>query len=257
VLLLLVAGALCTNGQAVNAASGSSTVAPGSLVSVYGNFTNSTGAAVSLPLPPSVFAFYFLLWSGHGAVSDTVANRVPLLYWSPSQINIVLPSAANGSVLVGRDNGLPDGSAALNVAAQAPGIFVNPASDCSLSVGCIQTNKRGILTDGNYDLVNSENPAHPRQALAIWCTGLGTAATTPEIVMSPGTGSVSAAVLYSGHTSFAGLDQVNFTIPQGSALTTPCSLGSRLEFQQLSMRSTTSGVQSNAVIVPVVVNSCN
>ena len=254
------AGSLPLYSQAVNAASGASTVAPGSLVSVYGSFINATGQAVTIPLPTSVGGFFFLLWNGKSALSDSdVADRVPLLYWSPSQINVALPnSAAAGYSLVARENGLPDGSVPLNVAEQAPGIFVNPVSDCSiLAAGCGQKLVRGILTDGNYSLIGSGNPTHPGQSLVIWVTGLGITPTWPQVLILPNTGnSVTANVFYTGHTSFVGLDQVNITLPNGKTLSPGCTVGAHIEIQ-LSMKSLITGIQSNTVSLPVVTDSCN
>ncbi len=246
-------------GQAVNSASGAAIVAPGSLVSVFGKFTTDTGQA-KLPLPISEGGIYFVPWDGKGEPNADPRLGVPLLYWSPSQVNVLLPySATDAKVLFSRSTkGYPNGSVPLAVAAQAPGIFVNPASDCSiLAVGCGLRLVRGILTDGNYGLIDSINPAHPGQSLVVWVTGLGITLTWPEVLISPSIGSPAAAsVFYTGHTSFAGLDQVNVTLPQGNALSPGCSIGAHLEVQ-LSMKSTVTGIQSNTIALPVITDSCN
>jgi uncharacterized protein (TIGR03437 family) len=254
------------HGQAVNAASGASEVAPGSLVSVYGNFAVGTGQARSIPLPTSTGAFYFLLWNGVSLITDTVPNRIPLLYWSPTQINVLLPNSGNGNllfnsvgsgnILVGFASGTPRGTVALNVIQQAPGIFLNPTSDCSiLPAGCGQKLIRGILTDANYTLIASGNPARPRQSLVIWVTGLGITPTAPQVTLSGAGAPVATNVFYSGHTSYAGLDQVNVTLPDGDTLVSGCAIGARVELQ-LSMRSTLNGYQSNAVSLPIVTDTC-
>ena len=152
----------------------------------------------------------------------------------------------------------PAGSAVANVQAQAPGIFVNPSADCSVSSqGCAQMLSRAVLTDGRNALILSTNPAHTGEGIVIWLTGLGVSATAPQVNLLPFTGSaVSAQVFYSGHTSLAGLDQVNFYVPSGKALATPCIVGSRLELP-MSLRSTVSGIQSNVLSLPVLVDACN
>jgi uncharacterized protein (TIGR03437 family) len=243
--------------QAVNSASGASGVAPGSLVSWYGIFPLAQGEAQSIPLPTRVGQVYFFLWD---VSSGLIGPAVPLLYWSPSQINLVLPSSATAGRYLQASSPVTGTSinVSLNVLLQAPGIFLNPTSDCSISAaGCGQKLLRGILTDSNYALINSGNPAHPGQSFVIWITGLGVAPTAPEVSIMPSTGSpVAATVFYAGHTSFAGLDQVNVTLPGGNALAPGCSIGAHVEVQ-LSMKSVITGVQSNTVSVPVITDSCN
>lgn len=108
----------------------------------------------------------------------------------------------------------------------------------------------------NYTLISSGNPAHPGQSLVIWLTGLGVTPTAPQVSILPAVGNlIPATVFYAGHTSFAGLDQVNVTLPGGNALAPGCSIGGHIEVQ-LSMKSTISGVQSNTVSLPLVTDSC-
>ena len=263
-ILLTAMGAAMSGAQVVvNAASGASAVAPGSIISLYGvaGVIGVTGQATTLPLPTSIengSVYLSLLPIG------STANRLSLFYWSPSQVNALLPSSVStGSATIalrkisfGAD--LPAGSAVANVQAQAPGIFVNPTADCSVSAqGCAQKLTRAILTDASYALVLSTNPAHTRQGIAIWCTGLGTAATAPQVTILPAAGlAINAQVFYSGHTGEVGLDQVNFYVPTGAALSSPCVVGSHLELP-ISIRSVVSGVQSNILSLPVIVDSCS
>ncbi|HTX38605.1 MAG TPA: hypothetical protein VME43_26445 [Bryobacteraceae bacterium] len=246
----LLLGTIPLHAQAFNAASGGSAVAPGSLVSVYGKFDPATiGGALA----------EVLLWDGN---PDDILNLspVPILYQSVTQINIFLPdSAGPGSQLEPRTWDTPAGSPIpLNVAAQAPGIFVNPTPDCSIAAaGCAQALRRGIITDTNYALIGSGNPAHPGQALVIWATGLGVVPTWPQVSILPNNGNPATAnILYTGHTTIPGLDQVNITMPSGASIGSSCSLGVHLEVQ-LSMKSLTTGIQSNTVPLPVITDSCN
>jgi uncharacterized protein (TIGR03437 family) len=261
VRLLTFAGTntVCLGQTAVNAASGASAVAPGSLISIYGSFNVSTGRAASFPLPTIAgFCCYFVLYSGSGALNT--ADRMPLLYWSPSQINGFLSQTASLIAIRSIQNGSdsPAGSASLNIQTQAPGIFTNPVTDCSISAqGCTQRIARGIITDAYNGLVMSTNPARPGQGLVIWVTGLGTNPVAPQVTILPPTGNpANATVFYSGHQpSFVGLDQVNFYVPGATELNSPCIVGSHLELQ-LSMKSTVSPVVSNVISLPVLIDSC-
>jgi len=82
----------------------------------------------------------------------------------------------------------------------------------------------GVIDDGAYQLRVPTDAAHPGDVLIIWGTGLGPI-TTDETVAPPqvdlGTGvqvfvgGQQATVAYGGRGSSAGLDQINFTVPQG------------------------------------------
>jgi uncharacterized protein (TIGR03437 family) len=250
---------ICATAQtAVNSASGGPAVAPGSLISIYGAFPIAAGQATTLPLPTSTYYGYYLTSATGG--NPLTATRLPLLYWGPSQINSVLTVPTNELALWG-----PGGGGSLvaiegilvDLQTQAPGIFTNPSADCAVTTtGCGERLTRAIITNSGYALILSTNPAHAGQGLVIWCTGLGTAATVPLVTVLPPSGSpINAAVFYSGHSTLAGLDQVNFYVPSGSELMNPCVVGSRIEIP-LSMKSTTTGVQSNVLSLPVLVDSC-
>jgi uncharacterized protein (TIGR03437 family) len=251
------------NAQAINAASGAAIVAPGSLISVFGKFDAPTGKATTLPLPTTTIpgGFSFMMAGGAGIL----ARSVSLLYWSPSQINALLPaSATSQSQFLEYIYGQPlSGRVLLSVAAQAPGIFTNPVSDCSLAAdGCWQRILRGIITDGYYFPINSLNAARPGQSLVIWVTGLGSNVVSlplseyPVVALLPSGAAVTVKVFYAGPTTFAGLDQVNITLPGGKALSPGCVVGAHVEIP-LSMKSVVTGIQSNTVLLPVVTDSCN
>jgi uncharacterized protein (TIGR03437 family) len=104
----------------VNAASfaASSPVAPGSLAAIYGdNLAPSTVAAQSLPLPTSL-----------AGVTVTINGRpAPLHFVSPGQINVQIPyeTAPGNITVVVTNNARPALTGRLQVAAAAPGIFLN------------------------------------------------------------------------------------------------------------------------------------
>ncbi len=190
-----------TPGGVVNAASFAPApdnfVAPGSLVSIFGtNLTSgSTLAAASLPLPIKL-----------AGTSVTVNGvPVPLLFVSPRQINAQLPfEVAPGlaaSLFVTTPVNRASAPESLRIDMSAPGIFV--------AVG---------------------SPRRPGDPLTIYATGLGavnpgvaTGAAAPLIPPSRTAtepqatiGGTRAAVTFSGLTpTFAGLYQVNVTIPAG------------------------------------------
>lgn len=261
-ILIAIMSSPAFSQTVVNAASGAPVVAPGSIISIYGaSPIQSTGQASSLPLPTYAGLIYLLLPPGTPS-----STRVSFFYWSPSQTNALLPfQAPTGTTkLYFRDAGAPGGndapagSVVANIQAQAPGVFVNPLADCSISSdGCAQRVMRAILTDAKYALILSTNPARTDQGIVVWCTGLGVSPTAPEVTILPAAGPpVNAQVFYSGHTSEPGLDQVNFIVPTGAALSSPCVVGSHLELP-ISLKSVISGVQSNVLSLPVTVDSCN
>src|ERR1019366_6170304 len=111
-----------------------------------------------------------------------------LFYWSPSQVNALLPAkVSTGAVTIalrqaGGPGGadVPAGSAIANVQTQAPGMFVDPTTDCTiLGAGCATQLIRAIITDASGQLINSRNPARSGQSMVIWLTGLGLSATAP------------------------------------------------------------------------------
>lgn len=250
ILLTLSCTSLVMAQAAVNAAGGGSAVAAGSLISIYGSFSGvHTGTATSFPLPTTAGSAYLLYYSGTGPINDVASNRVPLLYWSDSQINAYLTQSNPGQQIVvwGIKNTGTLGPLAilpLDLQAQAPGIFLN--------------GEWGSIAEGTGALITTTNPAIPGQGLVIWCTGLGTIPSAPIVTVSaPGGTSVTASVFYSGHQgALVGLDQVNFYVPNAAMLLgSSCSVGARLNLQ-ISMKSVTSGVVSNTVAMPILVNSC-
>lgn len=243
---------------AVNAASGGPAVSPGSIIAIYGSFPLSTGQALTLPLPTHI--------AGTGVTGDLYFTEatttpfvpMPLFYWSPSQVNALLPSSTKLTVkefaLIGTQKALSSGS--LDVQAQAPGIFINPAQECSIGVaGCSLKETRGIITDAAGKLISGSNPARPGQGLVIWSTGVSSINTAPAVQVTSALGSIlQASVFYSGATAEQGLDQVNFYVPNSIDIGT-CAAGLKFDLL-MNMKSTVSGVESNIVALPVLTAGC-
>lgn len=252
ICVALIAVPVLTSQVMVNGASGSSAVSLGSFIAVYGSFPTPLGQASSYPWPTATTTGFYIV---DDTGLPTNATRLPLLYWSPSQINALLTVSASSFVLRGPAGGgadVPYAKLSANIQSQAPGIFVASGTDCSVSSnGCSQQLPRGIITDANYNVISSLNPAKPGQGLVIWCTGVRSGPSVTVIV-----GGITASVFYSGQTTELGLDQVNFIVPSGLQISQTCIRGEKIEVQ-LAMRSITSGVISNALSLPVALTSCN
>ncbi len=192
-------------GGIVNAATNlAGAVAPGSLVSVYGErFGEVIDVARSLPLPTTL-----------GGVSITMNGfSAPLLFVSPGQLNVqvpweVRPGLATATVIV---NGVPGNTITLNVGFHSPGVFA------------VVHHADGALT--------TDRPAAANDVLVVYANGLG-AVTAPQrtgqaalgdplahTVDTPSVtiGGVEAAeVFFSGLTpGFVGLAQINVRVPAG------------------------------------------
>ncbi len=211
------------------------TVAPGGLISIYG--TNLVKVQATLDG-----------WQGQiipsalNGTSVTIGGKpAPLLYVSPGQINAQVPvdvPAGAQPVVVTSPVGA-SASFSLTVAAQAPAIFFSPVA--------------AVLKNADYSLVSASNPAHAGDILLVYCTGLGAttggpgtgalAPATPAATQTAVTatmGGQNATVVYSiASPGFVGLYQVAVTVPAGLSGSVPVVL-------------TENGVQSNAVMVPVM-----
>ncbi|MDQ6677529.1 MAG: hypothetical protein M3Z09_09565, partial [Acidobacteriota bacterium] len=211
-------------GGIVNAASGVGAgpafhaLARGSLASIFGsNLARGVQAADSTPLPTSL----------QGASVTVNGVPAPLLYVSPTQINLEIPtfpltvpvsSTQASSVIVTTAGG---SSVPVNFSANVfgPGLFTANGS------GCGQGAVQNVSASGEVSLNSAANSAEPGQFLVVYGTGFGgffkdglPAPALPLPVLDP----VVLAVLdgTSLFTSYAGLapglvgvDQFNFQIP--------------------------------------------
>ena len=134
-LMEVAAGAVSVNGASFGAGV---PVAPGSLVSVFGNFAGATTAgAVALPLPRVL--------EGTEVLVDDAA--VPLLFTSAGQINFQLPRATpvGQSVLEVRVNGQVVAGGSVTVLPTAPGVFVVLNTDGRLNSPSSPESRGGFL----------------------------------------------------------------------------------------------------------------
>ncbi|MBI4443384.1 MAG: IPT/TIG domain-containing protein [Acidobacteria bacterium] len=210
----------------VNGASflpGTSPVAPGSIVSVFGaNMASSIADAPSLPLPRQLLNTSVVI----GGI------LAPLFFAAPNQINAQLPEEIAGLssvpvTIVSR--GIAGNTVSLNVVSQNPGIF--SLDDSGKGPGKV-LNQDGTRND----------PASPERignTLQVFATGLGdtnpsvtTGASAPSEPLShninPPTATIDgvpAPVSFSGRSpGYVGLDQVNVVIPAGVSTGRPVPL---------------------------------
>jgi uncharacterized protein (TIGR03437 family) len=207
-----------TSAGLVNAASYSpapnNQVAPGQLVSIFGqNFLAAgTAVAAAFPLPTQ-------LGSQNTGVT-ACGQALPLYSVSAGQINAQLPvecpttGTMTATITV-------DGQTATQVfslAPAAPGVFTVNGSGSG----------DGIVVHADNSLVSSNSPANPGEEVVIYATGLG--ATNPQFADGTGVnqmnstvmpvtvtiGGKNATVLYAGLTQgCVGLYQVNVMVPAG------------------------------------------
>jgi uncharacterized protein (TIGR03437 family) len=199
-----------------SSATGSSTVAPGSLASAYGkDLASGPVGGTSLPLPTSFGGTSVTIVDASGATSEA-----PLVYVIPSQVNFeVPPGTAPGQARVTVVSG--DGttsSGTLQVAAEAPGVFALNSADLAAAY-VILYHADGTQTVEQVYSVSSTN------ALVATPVSLGSAADQAYLFLF-GTGfdAAKSAALTIGSTTlaaayvgpqggYAGLDQVNVLLP--------------------------------------------
>jgi len=193
---------------------------PGELVNLYGTFTGVSGqAATTLPISTTL-----------GGVQVLVNGQpAPVDFVSPTQISILLPyEIAGDSFATFQVVAAGSKSNAVTVYAgnTAPGIYT--LTDNGIGAGAI--------FHANFTTVTDSSPAKPGETVIMFMAGLGPVtpgvsdgAAAPgspvsksveaadiDVFLGGSSGFVSADVLFAGLApGFAGLYQVNFTVPQG------------------------------------------
>ncbi|MBM3725430.1 MAG: hypothetical protein FJW40_08405 [Acidobacteria bacterium] len=193
----------------VNSASYAQTLAPGGIVSVFGeNLAFDTLLNSASPLAGEIA----------GTRISLAGYRMPLYFVSPRQINAQVPFEVMGPALLRLTT--PNGQVEVNVTVEesGPGIFV---VDSQASVGAI------LHTDGR--VVDVALPARPGEFLQVFVTGLGrpgngSVETGHQSPASPPLNVRNPVVVHLGETTlapafaglapgFTGLNQVNFQVP--------------------------------------------
>jgi uncharacterized protein (TIGR03437 family) len=227
-----------------SAADGSSAVAPGGLIAIYGaGLSASNESAGQIPLPTTL-----------GNTCASVNNEsLPLFYVSPSQINAQLPFDASGSgSLIVSTSGASGGISSpfsFNIFSTAPTIFM------SAGAGPLTGLPNIYRANDSNSLVTLSNPIRPNDTLTFFATGMGqtsnepltgyaSPANPPAIVLDQPIVTLEGIQL---NVTFAGLApgevgvyQINAVVPAGvpGGLQVPLTI--------------TQGGQSTSVMVRVV-----
>ncbi len=208
----------------VNAADNQSgALAPNSIATVYGtNLAYSTATISQNDISGGVLP----VWLGASDTTVLIDNYpVPLFYASPGQINFLvppylLPGPATFSVDVDTSHGP---IIQLTLGAAAPGLFQLDAQ-----------NAVATLADGS--VLTPSSPAKPGDIVVLWAAGLGqtkapkedppvqvptaawplVAGANPSVLLD-GAAVDPSAIYYAGQApGFAGLYQINVTLPQST-----------------------------------------
>jgi uncharacterized protein (TIGR03437 family) len=198
----------------VNAADGKLPVAPGGLISVYGQQMAPVNIATSeLPLPTAL-----------GESCLTVNGvAVPVLFVSGQQINGQLPFNVDGNaqMTLRTPGGISD-NFNFSILPAAPSIFRTGSSGTDTGLAT-------ITRADNGEFVTLTNPVHPGDSIVIWATGLGRtsppidsgmpapASPLPSAVIQPTVqiGGVSLDIQYAGLVpGSVGLYQINASVPK-------------------------------------------
>lgn len=192
-------------------------VAPGAYVSIYGTNLSSTMTGAAPPYPLQL------------ADVQVLVNGTPqqLVYISSGQINFVYPGSVNpGLTQLTVKNSNGQNTVNVRVAPAVPSIFLRDTDSTAAAENALT----GVVVTPN-------SPLHAGDFLELFLTGLGTttlqgglnyAQLQPTVTV----GGQNCAVSYAGLTpGFAGLNQINCTVPAGvtgAALPVIVNSGGRL-----------------------------
>jgi uncharacterized protein (TIGR03437 family) len=201
--------------RVVSAADGSPGIAPGSLISLYGEQLSPVSLATSqIPLPTAL---------GDSCLTvDGLA--VPVMFVSPNQINAQLPFEAIGNVTFTlRTPGGISNNFNTVVPSAAPSVFMSGVAGPQTGLPTI------IRANNDNQLVTAADPIHGNDTLVIYLTGLGL--TSPQVATGAGAplsplsftvgqpavtlGGVPLNLFFSGLTPIlVGVNQINATVPK-------------------------------------------
>jgi uncharacterized protein (TIGR03437 family) len=201
------------------------TVAPGELVSIFGN-----GIGPSTPRQLTLNAQGNVATSLGGVTVSFDGIAAPLLYAAAGQINAVVPFAVGANSTTLLQVAAPGGqtfSVSLSVSAAAPAVFTTTASG------------QGAILNSDLSVNSAAHPAAPGSTIAIYATGTGmlNPAVPDGAIIPDGTiipagslpvsqaaisvtiGGQAATVTYQGAAPglVAGVMQINAQIPAGIA----------------------------------------
>jgi len=142
----------------VNAADGTTNIAPGGLISLFGQQLSPVNIASNEIPVPTALADSCLTVNG---------QPVPMLFVSPTQINAQMPFQAAGDVtmILHTPGGVSD-NYNTTVVPSAPSVFLASVEGVGSAVPAIVRNDNG-------EIVTASNPVHKNDVLIIYLTGLG------------------------------------------------------------------------------------
>jgi uncharacterized protein (TIGR03437 family) len=177
-------------------------VAPGAYVSIYGSSLASSTMVATQPYPTQIGDVQVLV--------NGVAQ--PLVFASSGQINFVYANSTPGLTQLTVMNSSGQNTVNVRVAPAVPSLFLLDSASTAAVVD---------ITTGS--IVSASAPAHAGDIISLYATGLGAtnrmngldyAQVTPTVTI----GGLDCPVSYAGRApSFAGLDQINCTIPSAVA----------------------------------------
>jgi len=202
----------------VNAADGKLPVAPGGLISVYGQQMAPVNMATKeIPLPTAL-----------GESCLTVNGvAVPVLFVSGQQINGQLPFNVDGNaqMTLRTPGGISD-NFNFSILSAAPSVFRSGTAGPATGLATITRSDNG-------ELITPTNPVHLGDSIVVWATGLGRTSPAidsgmpspsdplPSAVIQPSLqlGGVALDVQYAGLVpGSVGLYQINATVPRSVPL---------------------------------------
>ncbi len=184
-----------------NAATYQTTGSAGMLLAIFGkNLAGTTQTSSGNPLP----------FTSSGVSATVNGLAAPLVYISPTQINIQIPfEAGTGPAVLGiRNNGQVAGFQ-FQIAPAAPGIFADGSGNLVPIPAVKQGGTTTLYATGTGDVTPALKSG--------WTPFSGTSLSNlpkPVLPLSVTVGGVPAFVLYAGNSSgLIGALQVNFTVP--------------------------------------------
>lgn len=215
-------------GGVLNSASFDKTapVAPGSLISIFGSsLASATAVADSVPLSTTLDNVSVTI-NGVAAPIHDISHQA-----SFDQLNVQLPfdTLPGTAQLVVTNNHQSSASTAIQVGPFSPGIFAfNAASGQQIAIAINNADASLAAPAGSIPGI-STHPAKAGDVLIIYANGLG--AVTPAIQDGQAStdttrntntkpvvmvGGMQVDVLFSGLSTFVGVNQINIQLPQGT-----------------------------------------
>lgn len=200
-------------------------VAPGSIVSTFGTGLAAQAIAAT-DLDPASPGIQLPTQLG-GTTVEVAGQFAQLLFVSPTQINLVLPSAlATGSApIIVRSGTGQTSNGTVQIAPVAPAVFAaNATGNGPAAAGVVRVNPLGQVTFESAVEYSASlarfltrpldlGPAGERLILVLYLTGIrGAGSSSPLRVLIGGT---EVVPLFAGpQPEFVGLDQINVEVPR-------------------------------------------